>query len=290
MDHYARRQLLDGLPIIERRLALNGISTAVLEGGEGPPVLLLHGPGGYAAHLLRVIPTLTTTCRVIAPDLPGHGASEPVPGVLDHDAMFGWLDDLIECTCDGPPVLVGHTLGGALAARFAAESRARLRALVLVDALGLTAFQPAPEFAAALGNFLTTPTARSHDGLWSQCMFDLARLRSELGAQWEALKAYNLDRIQAPGRAAALAEMMGQFAMPAIPPSVLARIAVPTTLIWGEHDRVTPLQIARESCERYRWTLHIIEGAADDPTLEQPQAFADVLRSVVAEVSNERTV
>lgn len=78
--------------------------------------------------------------------------------------------------------------------------------------------------------------------------------------------------------------------MPAIPPSVLARIAVPTTLIWGEHDRVTPLQIARESCERYRWTLYVIADAADDPTLEQPQAFADVLRRVVAEASNQRTV
>ncbi len=290
MDHPARRQLLDGLPVIERRLALNGIDTAVLEGGEGPPVVLLHGPGGYAAHLLRIIPALATSCRVIAPDLPGHGASEPPPGALDHDAMFGWLDDLIECTCESPPVLVGHTLGGAVAARFAAESRARLRALVLVDALGLTAFQPEPDFAAALHAFLVTPTARSHDGLWGQCMFDLPRLRSELGTQWEALKIYNLDRIQAPGRGAALADLMAQFAMPAIPPSVLARIAVPTTLIWGEHDRVTPLQIARESCERYRWNLHIIADAADDPTLEQPQAFADVLRGVIADSSNQRTM
>ena len=54
-----------------------GIATAVLEAGEGPPLLLLHGPGGYRASRLRVIPELAPAHRVIAPDLPGHGASSP---------------------------------------------------------------------------------------------------------------------------------------------------------------------------------------------------------------------
>ena len=66
------------MPVTERRLQLAGISTAVLEGGDGPPVMLLHGPSGYAAHWMRVIPELVATHRVIAPDLPGHGASEVV--------------------------------------------------------------------------------------------------------------------------------------------------------------------------------------------------------------------
>ena len=61
------------MPVTERRLQLAGVSTAVLEGGDGPPVVLLHGPGEYAAHWMRVIPDLVTTHRVVAPDLPGHG-------------------------------------------------------------------------------------------------------------------------------------------------------------------------------------------------------------------------
>jgi pimeloyl-ACP methyl ester carboxylesterase len=52
----AREQLLACLPVTERRLQLAGVSTAVLEGGDGPPVVLLHGPLGYAAHWMRVIP------------------------------------------------------------------------------------------------------------------------------------------------------------------------------------------------------------------------------------------
>ena len=52
-----------------------GIETAVLEGGEGPPIVLLHGPGEFAAKWLRVIPALVEGHRVIAPDLPAHGAS-----------------------------------------------------------------------------------------------------------------------------------------------------------------------------------------------------------------------
>ncbi len=93
-----------------------------------------------------VIPNLVTTHRVIAPDLPGHGASEVVDGPIDVDRILAWLDDLIECTCPTPPTLVGQILGGAIAARFASNRGERLSRLVLVDALGLAAFQPAPEF------------------------------------------------------------------------------------------------------------------------------------------------
>ncbi len=66
---------------------------------------------------------------------------------LNHDLLAGWVEDLIDCTCAAPPVLVGSTLGGAIAARFAAERGERLAALVLVDALGLTEFRPTPSSA-----------------------------------------------------------------------------------------------------------------------------------------------
>ena len=75
----ARERLLAGLPVTERRLQLAEVSTAVLEGGAGPPIVLLHGPGAYGAAWLRVIPDLVTTHRVIAPDLPGQGATRQPP-------------------------------------------------------------------------------------------------------------------------------------------------------------------------------------------------------------------
>jgi pimeloyl-ACP methyl ester carboxylesterase len=64
----------------------------------------------------RVIPDLVTTHRVVAPDLPGHGATGLPDGPLDHDRVRTWLGELIERTSASPPVLVGHLLGGAIAA------------------------------------------------------------------------------------------------------------------------------------------------------------------------------
>src|SRR5205807_1662778 len=70
-----RTRLLAAMPVRERRMELAGISTAVLEGGDGPPVVLLHEQGEFAARWMRMIPDLVAGHRVVAPDLPGHGAS-----------------------------------------------------------------------------------------------------------------------------------------------------------------------------------------------------------------------
>ena len=64
-----REQLLKDLPVTERRLDLTGVSTSLLEGGEGPPLVLLHGQGGFAAMWGRVIPHLVQSYHVVAPDL-----------------------------------------------------------------------------------------------------------------------------------------------------------------------------------------------------------------------------
>ena len=61
----ARKQLLDATQASEQRLMLAGISTAVLIGGDGPPIVLLHGPGEFALAWLRVMPELMRTHRVI---------------------------------------------------------------------------------------------------------------------------------------------------------------------------------------------------------------------------------
>jgi pimeloyl-ACP methyl ester carboxylesterase len=282
-----RERLMAGLPVTERRLTLNRVTTAVLEGGQGPPVVLLHGPGAYAAHWLRIIPKLASTYRVIAPDLPGHGESAmfrdpPTPGL-----MAAWLDDLIECTCVSPPVLVGSTLGGAIAARFAADRGERVAALVLVDTLGLTEFRPTPEFGAALNDYLSAPAAQTHDRLWNYCVFDLAALRTRMGEQFEMVKAYSLDRIKNTERLAALQDLIQQYVAPAIPLDILERINVPTTLIWGRHDRATPLSVAVQASKRFGWELRVVDDAADDPALEQPEAFLGALDAALRTEKNK---
>ncbi len=74
---------------------------------------------------------------------------------------------------------------------------------------------------------------------------------------------------------------MEQFGVPAIAAEQLARIAVPTTLIWGRHDLATPLEIAEGVSARYGWPLHVIEDCADDPPIEQPGMFLEALRVVL---------
>lgn len=276
-----RARVLDGLPVSESQRQLAGISTAVLEGGRGTPMILLHGPGEYGAKWLRVIPELVESHRVIAPDLPGHGASPAVATELDTERVMLWLSELIAATCNEPPILVGQILGGGIAARFACQHGERLRRLVLVDAFGLSAFAPDPAFGRALMAFLEAPSAEAHDQLWSKCAFDLERMQKSMGERWERVKAYNLDRAADARLGPAQQALMSRFGMPAIPAAALAQISVPTSLIWGRHDLATPLAIAERAARRYGWPLHVIESAADDPAMEQPEAFIEALRAAV---------
>ena len=275
-----RRQLLAGQPVSERRLTLAGISTPLVEGGAGSPVVLLHGPGASAVHWMDVMPDLAATHRVIAPDLPGQGGSE-VHGPLDGDRVMTWLAELIARTCGSPPALVGFALGGAIAARFASRHGDAIRRLVLVDALGLTRFAPEPRFGQALEAFVTGPTHRAHDLLWRHCAADLDRLRARMGPRWDRFAAYNVDRAGTPSVQSALGTLVAELGAPAIPTADLARIAVPTTLVWGRHDLATPLRVAELASERHGWRLHVIDDCGDDPPVEQPEAFLRCLHGAI---------
>jgi pimeloyl-ACP methyl ester carboxylesterase len=275
-----RERLLAGLPVTNRRLEVGGVSTAVLEGGDGPPLVLLPAPGEFAAVWIRVIPDLVTTHRVIAPDLPGSGASEMRDGSPGLDTVLMWLGELISRTCATPPVLVAHTAGGALAARFAADHSDRLDRLVLVDSYGLARFRPAPRMAVSFIRVALRPTARSVDRAFRHCFVDLNGVRAEMGERWELLTAYALDRFRSPSVRAA-GRSLGPKLVSAIPPDVLGRIAAPTTLIWGQHDIGVRLEVAEAASARYGWGLHVIEGAADDPAIEQPEAFLRALRTAL---------
>jgi pimeloyl-ACP methyl ester carboxylesterase len=275
----AREQLLAGITVTERRVPLAEVSTSVLEGGAGDPLLLLHGSGGYGAMWQQVIPDLTSTHGVIAPDLPGHGTSTVADGPLDAGRVISWLGELIEHTCPTPPILVGQLVGGAIAARFAADHGDRVDRLVLVVPLGLAPFQPSPAFGAALTGFLAQPSADTHDDLWKHCVFDLEALQRQPAARWESMKAYNLDRARTVSAAPQV--LMEQFGIPAIPEAVLARVAAPTTLIWGRHDSIVPLSVAEAASTRHRWPLLVIENAGNEPAIEAPDAFLRALRTAL---------
>ena len=271
-----RARLQENIPLDARRLRLAGIPTALLEGGEGPPMVLLHGPGEFAEKWLRMVPELVKTHRVIAPDLPGHGASGVPDERLDEARVLAWLDALIEQTCASPPVLVGHVLGGAIGVRYAIAHGERISGLVLVDTLGLAPFRPKPAFALTMMAFLTRPTEASYTRFMHQCSYDLDRLRDEMGELWEPFVAYHLDRARAP-TAKVASRLLREVGLPPIPPDELARLTVPVTLIWGRQDRANRLRIAEAASERYGWRLHVIEDCADDPPRDAPEQFLRAL-------------
>jgi SAM-dependent methyltransferase len=200
-------------------------------------------------------------------------------GPFGIDRLVTWLEELVERTCESPPILVGQIVGGAIAAHFAAARRDRLSGLVLADSLGLAPFQPAPHFAAALMAFLAEPSAENHDGLWEQCAFDLSTMRTRMGESWDRLRAYNLDRAGVSSLKPTQQRLMELFAFPEIPPETLARIEAPTILVWGRHDLATPLSVAEAASSRFGWSLHVIDGAGDDPAMEQPAAFVSILEA-----------
>jgi pimeloyl-ACP methyl ester carboxylesterase len=274
-----RGRLLAGLPVTDRRLEVAGVFTAVLEGGHGRPVVFLQTE--FAAVWMRVIPELVRTHRVIAPDLPGLGASHVADGPPSVDSVLTWVGELIDRTCPTRPVLVGKGAGGAIAARFAVDHSERLQALVLVDTYGLARYRPPLGMALTFAGVALRPTERGLErGFRNYCFADLDGMRGEMGERWDAMAEYALDRFRTPTVRAAMRHLMRPLAS-AIPPHDLARIAVPTTLIWGRHDRGVRLNVARDASERYGWPLHVIEGARDDPAIEQPQAFLEALRTAL---------
>jgi pimeloyl-ACP methyl ester carboxylesterase len=117
------------------RFERNGVRIAGLEfGGDGPPVLLLHGLAGHAGEWAETASWLTERCRVIALDARGHGGSERRPADLSRathvaDAAFAVTELRLP-----PVVVVGQSLGGQTALLLAAEHPDLVRGLVLADA------------------------------------------------------------------------------------------------------------------------------------------------------------
>jgi pimeloyl-ACP methyl ester carboxylesterase len=277
-----RERILKDLPVTERRLDLTGVSTSLLEGGEGPPIVLLHGQGNFAAAWVSIVPDLVTTYHVVAPDLPGLGVSEVPEGPPGADTVLAWLGELIDKTCATPPALVGISLGGQVAARFAADHSERCAQLVLVDTPGLVGrVRPSPGALLALIRHSARPSERSALRLLRYAAFDLGRVRQQMGERGEPFLAYMVDRARTPSVRKANRRLMREIGLRQIPPEDLACISVPTVLIWGRHDRIAPLRNAEEASTRYGWPLQVIEDAGHVSPAEQPEAFLRALRAAL---------
>jgi pimeloyl-ACP methyl ester carboxylesterase len=274
-----RSLLLAGAPVTERRLQLAGVSTAVLEGGDGPPVVLLHGQGGWAGVWVPAMAGLVRAHRVVAPDLPGLGASRVEGPQPPAARVLAWLGELIDRTCPTPPVVVGVSLGGSIAARFAAASGDRLAGLVLVSTGGLVdKVRIPPPMLLALVRHGVRPSERTAMAMLRQVSVDVDRVQRRMGERWAPFRAYSLELARTPGVRRANRHLLRELGLGQIPPEEVARIDVPTSLIWGREDRVMPLGAAQEASARYGWPLDVIDDAGHFLGVDQPEAFLRALR------------
>jgi pimeloyl-ACP methyl ester carboxylesterase len=279
-DRLAAR-LIEGVPVTPRRIDVASVSTPLLEGGEGPPIVLVHGQGGFAEIMGGLIRLVVDRYRVVVPDLPGMGRSEIRSGSLDGPRVVGWLGELIGKTCDQPPIVVGVSMGGSIALRLAVERGGDISKLVLVDSGSLGPFRPPPSLLFALIRFIKKPDRAGAARMQRQIFLDADRVRAQMGVRLEALEDYQIDRTKQPSVNAANRTLLRKIGTKQVPDEQLRRIAVPVGMIWRRRDRVMPFKYAERASATFGWALYPIEDAGHLPFVEQPAAFDAALRAIL---------
>jgi pimeloyl-ACP methyl ester carboxylesterase len=276
----ARERMLAGLAVTERRLHVAGVSTAVLEAGDGPPLVLLHGGiecGG--AYWAPVISRLAASHRLVVPDVPGLGESEPLAR-LDEATFADWLGSLARSTCDQRPTLIAHSLLGTLATRFAARRADLLARLVVYAAPGVGRYRIPLAFRVVAIRYGLRPTERNSERFERWALFDLDRTRARDPDWFAAFDSYVLSRAVVPHVKRTMRQLI-KAGTKQVPDSELRQIHVATELLWGRHDRMTPLSLAEDANTRLGWPLQMIDDAGHVPHIEQPEAFVLALRAAL---------
>jgi pimeloyl-ACP methyl ester carboxylesterase len=228
--------LLDhGRPVAPHKaewLEAGDIRVRAVRGGEGPTTLvLLHGFGESLTTWRALFDPLASSYRVLAVDLPGFGGSDKPVARYTLEAMTGRLTSLLERETKGPVILIGHSMGGLLAASVALARPDRVQALVLVAPAGyrvgfwgLADTFPSGK-AVRIGRYLglrafITPI---HDPAWLK--------------EPDSAAAYDLTLDTAYQRVAST--VLEEFDFEGLGPR-FGQIAQPTLLIWGTLDPVIP--------------------------------------------------
>ena len=263
-----------------RTIDVGGVATSMLEAGDGPPLLLLHGGvESGAAVWAPVIDRLATSHRVVAPDVPGLGASAPMDQ-LDHDSFSSWLRGTIEAVDMDQPVVVAHSLGGSLAARFAARASEALSSLVVYGAPGVGPYRMPMRLMYSAVRFSLRPTAENAERFDRFLLHDLDDTRARHGSWYQAFDAYNREQARVKHVKKTMNRLVS-IATKRIPDDDLDRINCPVHLVWGRQDRMVPLKTAQAARERHGWPLHVVDNAAHAPHLEQPEAFLATIRAIL---------
>jgi 2-hydroxymuconate-semialdehyde hydrolase len=273
--------MLEGLTGNLRTLDVGGVATSVVEVGDGPPLLLLHGGiecGG--AMWAPVLTQLARQNRVVVPDVPGLGESAPAPR-LDLDTFTHWFSGLVAQMGLEQPALVAHSLLGSLAARLAIQHSDLIGRLVLFGAPAIGPYRMPLRLRYVAIRFAIRPTRRNAERFDRFALLDADATRNRDPGWYDAFDAYTRSRATVPHVKRTMRELITSQTK-AIPDAELDRIDIPTVLLWGRHDRMVPLAIAESAAARHGWPLRVIDGAAHAPQIEQPDAFVRILGEISA--------
>jgi pimeloyl-ACP methyl ester carboxylesterase len=249
----------------ERTVLVNGQPCRVWEAGEGEPLGVLAGFGGLP-RWTPFLAALATQRRVVVPSLPGF------PGGLGHDRLDDLADwvsatlDLLEGAGLAGADLVGHSVGGALAAEAAAFAPGIARRLVLVAPFGL--FDE--------GDPVADP--------WAQ------RLESLPGLLCEKPERFVAELLPTSGEDAVERQVIVMRALEAAARLLwpngdrglrkrLHRIRQPVLLVWGAADRVVPPSYAARFAQGIAGPteVQLLEAAGHRADLDQPEALAEAI-------------
>ena len=247
----------------EEMLTVGGIAVHTWVGGQGEPLLVLHGAGGNRGWT-RWVERVAESYTVWAPTHPGFGQSG------DADWMEG-IDDLarfhlwfIDAAGLGRPHVIGHSIGGWTAAEMATMSPGALGRLLLVAPAGLK-----PETGEILDIFFHSP----------QELRDLTVHDPKTVPEWEELYGRpptpaELEIAERNREMTARLTWKPYMHNPRLA-QFLPRVTNPTLIVWGREDRIVPAICG----EQYRQLLpsarlKVLDQCGHLPPIEQPDAFA----------------
>jgi pimeloyl-ACP methyl ester carboxylesterase len=264
----------------EPRVAnIDGVRTRYFVGGEGPPLVVVHGLGGAAVNFTLLAPLLARRHRVLIPDLPGHGKTEPLEradgltAYADHVAALAELEGMF------PAPLIGYSMGGVIALRLAVSRPKSVTGLALVAAAGIVsvsrraeiwlavtgALRPAQIMTRFRGTFARRPRLRWLPfGLWGAV--DPPALAPE-GV---------IGFLEGPSQHTDVG-MAGRALLRDDPRPDLDHVRCPVLLLWGSRDRLVPLVDGFEYARRLRAPIRTVPAAGHLLVGEQPHACAEIL-------------
>lgn len=266
--------------LVPKDVSARGARIRFVEAGAGPPLLLVHDFGATREMWTSSIQRLAQTFRVVAPDLPGFGASEkpdPQRYAYGWDAFSDSMFDLVAALGLGRAHVCGHGMGGGVALSLAAQHPALVQKLVLCSAVVFDPLEHALERAGRVPMLGAL--------LWRQAM-GYALFRAYVhattysgAARLPVGRAEELyDAFSAPaGRQAAHATLVAKSdTRPLI--ARLPRVTSDTLVIWGRDDAIAPIEHGRRLARELRGRFEVLECGRCPPD-EAPDPFAAAVTS-----------